>query len=405
MEDWNNYTIRGFRFATWFFRLLLFILATSFALLFVLRINETVVVREGEIVAANPQTDYKAPFEAQLVKLYVTEGQPVAPGDTLLVLKNETLTVDQAAKKAETVNLEQKIQTLALQQAAVQRKKAALAQGGSISHQKHLQEQQRRTQESGALAEQYRLQQERVATLTENFNADAELYKKDMLSKADYNTSRNAWLAAKEALAGLHSQLQRQRAESRIAGTGFHSEQNTLAMSRIDLEESAQALQQARNELEGLLTQARQSLRKLEADLDRQYMRAARGGIVNFVYNTRQTSNLINKGDLLLSIAPRNTVYYAKAIIPEKEARYVRAGLPAHLRLDAYYRFEHGPIRGKVTYMAERKEGDKYYALIGLPPTRNLQLRSGYSFRGEIITGRLTLFRYCCKKLFKNLDS
>ena len=47
---------------------------TMVVLLFVLQINETVTINNGEIVATNPQSDYKAPYEAQIIKVIAKEG-------------------------------------------------------------------------------------------------------------------------------------------------------------------------------------------------------------------------------------------------------------------------------------------------------------------------------------------
>src|SRR5947209_19827926 len=101
MEALNNYSYKEYNFTIWFFRLLLFVATTIIVLVFVLNINETVTVSSGEIVAANPQADYKAPFEAQILKINAKEGAPVHAGDTLLVLQNIDLIEQQSTKKTE----------------------------------------------------------------------------------------------------------------------------------------------------------------------------------------------------------------------------------------------------------------------------------------------------------------
>ncbi|MBD0365871.1 MAG: hypothetical protein ICV53_07185, partial [Flavisolibacter sp.] len=80
MEALDNYNFKGYNFVIWFFRLLLLIATIIILLVIFLKMNETVYVKEGEIVAVNPQVDYKAPFEAQIVKINVKEGQPVKQG-------------------------------------------------------------------------------------------------------------------------------------------------------------------------------------------------------------------------------------------------------------------------------------------------------------------------------------
>ena len=83
---------------------------------------------------------------------------------------------------------------------------------------------------------------------------------------------------------------------------------------------------------------------------------------------------------------------------------YVKKGLAAKLKLDAYQQFHTGPITGAVSYIAERKENDKYYALVELKEQSPDTLRSGYSVHGEIIIQRHALIKYFIKKMFKSFD-
>src|SRR5882757_7035620 len=74
------------------------ILASFFVLItvsvFVFKINDSVSFQTGEILAENPQLDYKAPFEAIPDSVYVREGQSVKAGDTLMVLRSEQVQKD-----------------------------------------------------------------------------------------------------------------------------------------------------------------------------------------------------------------------------------------------------------------------------------------------------------------------
>lgn len=122
MEALNNYNFTGFNFALWFYRILLSIITIMIVLLFLLKINETISIREGEIVSANPQADYKAPFEAEVVKINVKEGQPVKRGDTLMALKNIEFADQHAKTKAEIEYLQKKIQSMIVLMAAIKKR-------------------------------------------------------------------------------------------------------------------------------------------------------------------------------------------------------------------------------------------------------------------------------------------
>lgn len=404
MEPLTNYNIRGYNFTLWFFRIMLAMIVTLVVLVFVLHINETISIKQGEIVAGNPQADYKAPFEGEILKIHVKEGQQVNAGDTLLTMKNLDFREQQAKTKTEIEYLQKKIQSIEILQNAVSKKKGAIDQASNITAQKYQLDINSLVTDMKSLDEQYSLQRERLNSAKERLAGDSILYKKDMLSKYELNTTKDANIALRENLATLQSQRNKQLAEKNITYNNFTKEQNTLLLTKVQLEENAQALVQAKNDFESQLLQAKEALNKLEQELDKQNIIATSSGIVNYLYNTKQTSNLITKGDLLLSISPKTVLYYAKVVVPEQDMPYIKAGLDARLKLDAYNKFQNGLINGKVSYVGERKENEQFYALVELVEVGRFKLKSGYTIYGEIIVQRLPLYKYFIKKLFKKFD-
>lgn len=374
-------------------------------LLILLNINETVAINEGEIVSINPQADYKAPFEAQIEKIYVKEGMPVKAGDTLLVLQNTDYLTQQLSRRTEIEYLQKKIQSIIVLQGTIQKKKAAIDYSSEITSNKYQLDINRVVNDMKMIDQQYNYQKSRLALADEKYEGDSMLYKKDMLSKYEYNKTKEAHSILKENLSNIQSLRNKQYAEKNLAYNDFTRERNNLLLNRVQLEENEQALLQAKNDYESQLVQAKEALRKIEIELSKQNVIATYAGIVNFVFNTKQASNLINKGDLLISIAPKTISYYAKVIVPEKDMPYVKAGLLARLKLDAYQSFEHGPINGKVSYVAERKENEKFYALVELFKGNRFQLKSGYTIHGEIVVTRLPLYKFFVKKLFKRVEN
>ena len=100
------------KFIVWFFRILLGFLLLSLLLLFTVRINDTVAFTQGEIISQNPQLDLKAPFEAQLQKIYVHEGQKIKAGDTLMIIYNDANARAYETQKAQKDYLEKKLASM-----------------------------------------------------------------------------------------------------------------------------------------------------------------------------------------------------------------------------------------------------------------------------------------------------
>ena len=404
MELLNNYSTREYKFTLWFFRILLVMAAVMVLLLFVLRINETVTINNGEIVSTNPQSDYKAPYEGQIVKVVAKEGQSVLAGDTLMLMKSLDYEQQLANIKTEIEYLQKKIQSLNILDDALNKKKATISHASDITANKYQLDINRLVSDMKVMDDQYNIQQEKSQSTTEKMTGDSILYQKDMLSKYEYNASKDAHLTVKDNLNQMAGQRARQLSEKNLAYNNFTKEQNSLEQSQVQLQENVQALVQAKIDFENQLLQAKEALKKIQTELGKEAIVATNAGIVNFIFNTKQSSNLLSKGDLLLSIAPTSLSYYARLNIPEKDMPYLRVGLLARLKLDAYKTFQNGVIAGKVTYIAERKENSGFYALVELKDITQMNIKSGYSVYGEIVVDRLPLYKYFIKKIFKKFD-
>ncbi len=405
MEILNNYNFRGYNFTLWFFRILLIMVITTIVLLVTVKINETITVREGEIVSADPQADYKAPYDAQLIQLNVKEGQPVKAGDTLMTMENPDYKEQTAKTKTEIEYLQKKINSISVLQGTLEKKRSAINQTSNITAQKYQLDINRLVNDMKTMDEQYDFQKQKLSSANEKFMGDSILYKKDMLSKYELNNTKDANLSLKENLANLQSQRNKQLSDKSLVYNNFTREQNNLLLNKVQLEENAQSLIQAKSDYESQLIQANETLNKLSGELGKLNIISSSTGIVNFLFNTKKSTNVITKGELLVSVAPQSVSYYAKIIVPEKDMPKMRQGLLAKLKTDAYQNFQHGMLNGNVSYIADRKENEKFYALVELTETPKFQLRSGYAVYGEIVIDRMPLYKYFIKKLFKSFDN
>jgi multidrug resistance efflux pump len=404
METSANYNIREKTLITWFFRMILGIAILLIVLLFTLKINDDVSFTEGEIIADNPQADFKAPFEARLVRIYVNEGQKIARGDTLMQIYSEEYNRQQVKLTAEIDYLKKKIQSIDILRTVIANKKDDIEKEKFLNEEKFQLDTKKIIADIGALDKQYRLQQERLQTAQERYLTDSILYKKDMLSKMELYNTRDANNNLKENFSSTESQLEKQLTDKVGVVNNYKKELHQFQIRKAELDESGILLIQSKTDLQNQLTQAEESLKEINANLGRQYFIAESAGIVNFIFNVRQGSNLIIKGDLLLSMAPDNKDYYARLYIPQKDIQYIKPGLEAHLKLDAFYHMEYGILKGVLSYVSERKESEKFFALAKLPDDSRFRLKSGYTVKGEILIERMPLYRYIIKKLLKKMD-
>lgn len=392
------------KYILWFFRLLAAFIVLMIVLLSTVKINDTVEFTEGEIIASSPQADFKAAFEAQLININVQVGQKINTDDTLMVIYNEQITRDHTKQKAEREYLEKKLASVKSLLSLAASKKNAVGLESSITSSQYNLDVKNIMNNIQVMDKQYSLEKQKLESALERNKADSILYKKDMLSKMELNSGRDATNSLLGSLNSTSSQMQQQSTQKELSANNYLKEQHNIKLKKMQLAEDEQRLNQLQIDLENQLIKANENLKQLQQEIAKQYLIATAPGVVNFIYNSKQSSNLINKGDLLMSISPHANKYYAKAAIPQKDIQYVGTNMQAHLKLDAYHHLKHGIIKGKVNYITERKENEKFYAFIQLNNNNGFQLKSGYNITGEIITERLVLFHYFTKKLFKQFD-
>ena len=401
----EDYSEKSQQFIKWFFVLLAGFLIISLIILFAVRINDTVPFNEGEIVSQSPQVDMKAPYEAQLLKFPVHEGQKVKAGDTLMIIYNEANNRQYVAQKAGKEYLEKKLLSFQSLHGELMLKKNETGVESNLNNADSKINFASANQNIETLTEQYHIQEEKLKTALERNSADSILYSKDMLSKLEYNEGKDATNDIRAMLNKTKQELDKQKTYERTNSNEYATKRHELVLKRIELEENSQNLEQLKIDLQNELVKASENLSLLERELAKQYLIASTNGTVLFVFNAKQASDLINKNDLLLSISPDKNDFYAKVALPENNIHYVKTNMQAHLELDAYYHLEYGILKGDVTYVSARKENDKFYAFIKLDNAKRFNLKPGYNISGEIITERLFLFQYFIKKLFKEFDN
>ena len=184
--------------------------------------------------------------------------------------------------------------------------------------------------------------------------------------------------------------------------------QQQIANLDIDLntlQQDEQAKQRELLDLRSQLASTRNSAVVLGDAANQLIVRAPVAGHVINLYNDRQKTELLERNQTLAVIAPQQEQFYAKVVLPERELAYVRLGQPVNLKLNAYYHYQYGAVKGRVSFISSANVNDQFFTIVQLTGKPRFPLKAGYKLKGEIITGQYTLLRYAMKKLFDKIDA
>lgn len=340
----------------------------------------------GQVIASSRNQIIQAPDGGVLEDIFVKEGDQVKKGQTLVHFDKT---------KTETSFLESKAKLAGLK-ATVARLQAETAGGGSLAFPPELNEypEFRKNQTVLFHNRQTALNEEISALLRSIYLVKEEL---------DMNTPL---LASGDVSRSDILKLQRQLAELRAQVTNrknkyIQDAQAELSKALEDIAGVEQILAQRRDQL---------AITDIKAPMD------------GLVRNVRMTTRggVARMGEEIMQIVPLDDDLIFEAKVKPSDIAFIKPGLTATIKLDAYDYTIYGTLSGKVTYISPdtlNEEGRN----TNEQPAYRVQVRTnGKNFQGanserieiqpgmtatiEIRTGSSTVLRYLTKPVTKTIS-
>jgi adhesin transport system membrane fusion protein len=194
------------------------------------------------------------------------------------------------------------------------------------------------------------------------------------------------------------------------------SEMRAMAVNKRNAYRQEAQTELAKNSSE--LEQAQELLTQRSEALKATLIRAPMTGVVNNIRITTLGA-VLKPSDELLRIVPSDDSLLVEAKVSPTDVGFLRLGLPANVKLDAYDSSLYGSLRGNVSFISadtvepeaggvQRNEEPMYRVHLTIDPSE-LQARNkgpdvievipGMTITAEIITGHRTVAQYLLKPL------
>ncbi|RZS52132.1 HlyD family efflux transporter periplasmic adaptor subunit [Sphaerotilus mobilis] len=166
------------------------------------------------------------------------------------------------------------------------------------------------------------------------------------------------------------------------------------------------------------LTSVEQVLADRSAQLEHTELRAPTDGVVNLI-NQTTIGAVLRPGDEIMQVLPTGDDLIVEAKVRSADIGFVRTGLPASIKLDAYDYSIYGSMDGRVHYISpdalveKTPQGDQAYYRAHILITakrfkgdkaREVEIQPGMTATVEVITGTNTVLGYLVKPVFKTLS-
>ena len=175
-----------------------------------------------------------------------------------------------------------------------------------------------------------------------------------------------------QEVANIREQIFQSNQARRELETRMTHHEGELASALIELERLEAGLIQTQAEGKRIQLEAEQKIKHLEfelaqinskiadtqnllsvaqAKLQQKYFKAPVDGII-LSLNIDHSGKVIQAGETLIEIAPNDAPLVVSAFLPNKEAGFIKEGMPVQVKLDAYPYQSYGLIPGTVNYIS-----------------------------------------------------
>jgi multidrug resistance efflux pump len=406
MDNSILYKTQSIRFIKIIFIFSVTLLTLIFMLFFLLRMNDTVSFKEGLIYSDNPQFKVITPNEVRILAINVKEGQEIKKGDTLFVLENLRTKTDFDVANLDIATMQSKINYIAKMQSSAMEKRAAMQQLVNIQQNIYKTDRKKSMQQIATLNSKIALSSQQTDILNEKYKTDSILYAKGAISKFELTEQRARKIDDRKIQADIQEYFKQGNFDYENLTNNYLKTKNELKRGIIEIDNQIVNYKAQIDELAAQIKNRKYNLNYLSDELQKLMVTATIDGTISNIFNSLQRLELVNKGELLAIIAPKKENFYAKITLPEKDLTYVKRGQDVNLKIDAYNYYKFGVIRGKITYVSPSDVARKYSCLVKLTKyNRNINLKAGYTLKGEIIIEEMKLYEYILKQLFNKADN
>jgi len=344
---------------------------------------DTLTRATGQVIASSRNQVIQAPDGGVLERMLVKEGDAVKRGQVLFRFDQTRAGASQQESRAKAAALRAAVARLHAEVFGGEPRFTGLSGFSEVQANQHALFQRRQA----AINEEVTALERSLALVKTELDMNLPLLKSGDVSRAEV-------LKLQRQVADIQGQITNRRNKY------FQDAQAELAKAQEDLESVEQVLALRREQL---------AYTEVRAPMD---------GVVRNVRLTTQ-GGVAKPGDEILQIVPLDDDLIVEAKVRPADIAFIKPGLPATVKLDAYDYSIYGSIKGTVSYISadtlneETRASDMpYYRVQIKTRDRNLSSRKneriniqpGMTATVEIKTGRQTVFRYLTKPITKTLD-
>jgi len=139
---------------------------------------------------------------------------------------------------------------------------------------------------------------------------------------------------------------------------GLTQKQAALRQTQLESQQQIQKLEVEQTQLKAKIAENKKLLASAKAKLKQKYLYAPVDGTVSSL-NISNIGEVVQPSQTIAEIAPQGVPLVLSAKLPNSEAGFIKKGMPAQVKFDAYPYQEYGIVSGKVTSVSADAKADQ----------------------------------------------
>jgi len=251
--------------------------------------------------------------------------------------------------------------------------------------------------EAGAISKKYLLDAQQVLRDRQSAITKNQLEEVTNTKEREFEAEQ-ALRDRTSAIAANESELPQTLAQAKQLQAGLTQKQAEGRRTQIEAQQKIQQLEVETTQLKAKIAENQNLLTSAKAKLKQRFLYAPVDGVVSSL-NIPNPGEVVQPGQTIAEMAPQNAPLVLSASLPNQEAGFVKIGMPAQVKLDAFPYQDYGMVTGKVLSISSDAKPDErlgavYRVQVALDRSyvtanhQTIKLKAGQTASAEIIIRR-----------------
>jgi len=251
--------------------------------------------------------------------------------------------------------------------------------------------------EAGAISKKYLLDAQQVLRDRQSAITKNQLEEVTSTQEREFEAEQ-ALRDRTSAIAANESELPQTLAQAEQLRAGLLQKQAEGRRTQIEAQQKIQQLEVETTQLKAQIAENQNLLSSAKAKLKQRFLYAPVDGVVSSL-NIPNPGEVVQPGQTIAEMAPQNAPLVLSASLPNQEAGFVKIGMPAQVKLDAFPYQDYGMVTGKVLSISpdakpDERLGAVYRVQVALDRSyftanhQTIKLKAGQTASAEIIIRR-----------------